>query len=64
MGKQAKWENYYRYNLEPPKQFQSKGLGYKLYENNIDKARKNNGKIPNGIKEINIPNYYRNKYKI
>lgn len=64
IGKNAIMENYKKYRLEPPKQFQSKGLGAELYYNNYEQAQKNNGIIYNGFKTIIIPQYYKNKLEI
>ena len=64
MGKQNKWENYGRYGLEAPKQFQSKGLGNGIYQEKLDSNQIKNGKIKEGIKEYPIPQYYKNKLGI
>lgn len=64
IGKQDIWENYKRWRLEEPKQFQSKGLGSELYYKNYNNAQKNNGTIKNGMKKIMIPTYYKNKMGI
>ncbi len=64
MGKQARFENYGRYRLEEPKQFQSKGFGNELYYNNTKNIQENNGKIKSGMKYIQVPQYYKNKMKI
>lgn len=64
MGKENKFENYGRYRLEEPKQFQSLGFGNGLYLNNQEEAIKNKGYIQNGMKKIYIPQYYKNKLGI
>ena len=64
MGKEAIYDNYTRYGLEPPKQFMSKGLGYKLYEENRENAIQNNGVIKKGPREIIVPQYYKKKLGI
>ena len=64
MGKDNKFENYGRYRLEEPKQFQSTGFGSGLYLNNQEEAIKNKGYIQNGMKKIYIPQYYKNKLGI
>ena len=64
MGKDAIYDNYTRYGLKPPRQFMSKGLGSKLYEENREDAIKNNGIIKKGAREIIIPQYYKKKLAI
>lgn len=64
MGKQAIFENYTRYGLEPPKQFQSKGFGNELYYKNYENAEKHNGTIKSGLKNIIVPQYYKQKMGI
>ena len=59
IGKQGKWENYKRYNLEAPKQFQSKGLGNKLYLDNYKNIQENKGFYKSGTKLIPVPQYYK-----
>ena len=64
MGKNAIYDNYLRWRLEPPKQFMSKGLGSKLYEENRENAIQNNGIIKKGVHEIIVPQYYKKKLGI
>lgn len=64
MGKDAIYDNYTRYGLEPPKQFMSKGLGAQLYEKNRENAIQNNGVIKKGPREIIVPQYYKKKLGI
>lgn len=61
MGKEARYNNYYRWGLEAPKQFNSKGLGSNLYLDEFENAQRNNGVIKYGMKEIIVPQYYKNK---
>ena len=61
MGKENKWENFGRYGLEAPKQFQSKGLGNGVYQNAYEEGRIENGVIIDGLKEYQIPKYYKDK---
>lgn len=61
IGSEEVFEMYRRYRIEPPKQFQSKGLGSGLYYDNYENAKQNYGRIKSGIKEIMIPQYYKNK---
>lgn len=62
MGKKGKWENYKRYNVEPPRQFQSLGFGSGLYIENMENME--NGAIKDGQKKIYVPQYYKNKLGI
>ncbi len=64
MGKEAIFENYGRYGLEAPKQFQSKGFGNELYYKNYENAEAHNGTIKSGMKTIMIPQYYKQKMGI
>ena len=52
MGKKEIWENYGRFGLNAPKQFQSTGLGSGLYKENLEEAVKNNGIIKDGLKQF------------
>lgn len=64
MGKEAIFENFGRYGLEAPKQFQSKGFGNELYYKNYENALKHNGNIKSGMKNIIVPPYYKQKMGI
>lgn len=64
MGKENQWEQYGRYRLERPKQFQSKGLGSEIYQEKWESGNIKNGMITDGIREYPIPMYYRNKLGI
>lgn len=64
MGKEAIFDNFTRYGLEPPKQFQSKGFGSELYYKNYENAQNNNGNIKSGMKNIIVPQYYKQKMGI
>lgn len=64
MGKENIFDNYTRYHLEPPKQFQSKGFGSDLYYTNYTNIKENNGTIKSGMKRIPVPQYYKSKMKI
>lgn len=64
MGKNEIFNNYGRYGLEKPKQFQSKGFGNELYFKNYENINKNNGQIKSGMKNIQVPQYYKQKMGI
>lgn len=64
MGRENQWEQYGRYGLEPPKQFQSKGLGSDIYQEKWESGNIKNGMIVDGMRDYPIPMYYRNKLGI